>query len=425
MKRQKQAGIYMIQCTINNRIYIGQSRDLKARLSKHKRHLRDNKHENKALQAAWNTYQESCFEFTILETYEGDNLDNILNKRERELITYYRSNKKPFGYNHTDGGGSFRMNKDVIRRGEKVSKVLTDSDVINIRNYIKNNKYSCAELAEKYNVHIQTIHYIRRGDNWSHLTNGERVGNEYTFNRGEDNSNSKLTQKGVQDIIILLKIGVTIPKIAKIYQLSRDTIWDIRNGESWVHVTGGKVNKLNIPLRGEDVPTAKLTDKTAIEIVERYKKGARRKDLVKEFGIANTTLRELLAGNTWAHITGGKKVEREVVVGLNRENAKKVIELYKQGWTQREISKELDVAPTTIFHLLNGNTWSSLTGGIKIESPNKKVKLTENDVRKIVYMLKEKENLQNIAKTYGVSISHIQNIRDGFRWNHITGGKII
>ncbi|PEZ30666.1 GIY-YIG nuclease family protein [Bacillus thuringiensis] len=52
MRKQKESDIYKIQCSVNGRIYIGQSRDLKTRLSRHKRNLRDGTHENKALQSA-------------------------------------------------------------------------------------------------------------------------------------------------------------------------------------------------------------------------------------------------------------------------------------------------------------------------------------------------------------------------------------
>lgn len=52
MRKQKESGIYKIQGLLNGRIYIGQSRDLKARLSRHKRNFRDGTHENKALQSA-------------------------------------------------------------------------------------------------------------------------------------------------------------------------------------------------------------------------------------------------------------------------------------------------------------------------------------------------------------------------------------
>lgn len=245
---KRYAGIYEIRCKVNNRVYIGQSRNMRERISKHKRFLRHGVHENKALQNAWNKYGEENFAFKEIESYDPTLriIDDILNQKEKEYILLYQCNKKHFGYNHTDGGQAFKMNEDVIRKGEQVSNVLTEQDVLDIRKYIENNDYSPSELAIIYGVHVQTIHYIRRGEHWSHLTGGKRVGKEFHHNRGTDNSNSKLTDDDVEEIVMLLEMGIPMPQIAKQFNVVRDTIWNIRNGDSWKHITGGKVNKKTI-----------------------------------------------------------------------------------------------------------------------------------------------------------------------------------
>ena len=64
------SGIYMIRNIINNKVYIGQSSDLKDRLAHHKSSLRHNRHYSSYLQNAWNKYGEENFEFIILEECE-------------------------------------------------------------------------------------------------------------------------------------------------------------------------------------------------------------------------------------------------------------------------------------------------------------------------------------------------------------------
>lgn len=52
----KVSGIYCIENKINNKTYIGSSKNLYQRLLKHFALLRHNKHENAHLQSAWNKY---------------------------------------------------------------------------------------------------------------------------------------------------------------------------------------------------------------------------------------------------------------------------------------------------------------------------------------------------------------------------------
>lgn len=66
-KKLKQSGIYCLINIINNKRYIGSSKNIYQRLLKHRSLLRKNKHENIKLQNSWNKYQENNFNFYILE----------------------------------------------------------------------------------------------------------------------------------------------------------------------------------------------------------------------------------------------------------------------------------------------------------------------------------------------------------------------
>ncbi|WP_186446349.1 helix-turn-helix domain-containing protein [Neobacillus bataviensis] len=427
---KKSAGIYEIRCTVNNRVYIGQSRNMRDRISKHKRFLRNGVHENNALQNAWNKYGEENFIFKKLEHYDPtlSNIDDILNQKEKEYIRIYQCNQKPFGYNHTDGGQAFKMNEDVIRKGEQVSEVLTEQDVLDIREYIENDEYSPSELAIIYGVHIQTIHYIRRGEHWTYLTGGKRVGKEFNFNRGTENSHAKLTEDDVEEIVMLLEMGIPMPQIAKQFDVSKDTIWDIRNGESWKHITGGKVNKKTIFPVGENTSAAKLTDEIVKTIVEKYKKGEKRSVLAKKYKIGISTLRALLAGETWKHITNGVKVVREVQIGLSKENANIAVQMYKKGYTQRQIAKHLNVGHTTIHALLNGETWKEVTGGKKVVPPERTIagrrrgKPTTKEVALgVIRLFNEGWTGAAISKHFNIALSHAYAIKHGRKCSEFTG----
>lgn len=62
-----QQGIYKIVNIQNDNFYIGSAVNLARRRARHFSELRNNKHNNKHLQAAWNKYGECSFVFTVVE----------------------------------------------------------------------------------------------------------------------------------------------------------------------------------------------------------------------------------------------------------------------------------------------------------------------------------------------------------------------
>lgn len=83
------AGIYQIRNIVNNKCYVGSSKDINSRLNQHKRNLKQEKHCNIALQRAWDKYGEDCFRFEALAYLE---LEDI-RVTEQRLIDYHKSRK--------------------------------------------------------------------------------------------------------------------------------------------------------------------------------------------------------------------------------------------------------------------------------------------------------------------------------------------
>lgn len=59
--------IYQITCIETQKFYIGSTMNKAQRWARHRRELRQGKHINKHLQAAWSKYGEATFEFSVLE----------------------------------------------------------------------------------------------------------------------------------------------------------------------------------------------------------------------------------------------------------------------------------------------------------------------------------------------------------------------
>ena len=87
--------IYAIKNVINNKMYIGSSKNVKKRKWEHFYQLKNNKHHSEHFQKSYNKYGKDKFFFYILENCNSD----IRKDREIYYINKYRSNEREFGYN--------------------------------------------------------------------------------------------------------------------------------------------------------------------------------------------------------------------------------------------------------------------------------------------------------------------------------------
>jgi group I intron endonuclease len=108
-------GVYRITNIVNNKVYIGQSINIKARWKEHINALRRGDSRCTLLQRAWNKYKEHNFTFEILELCTEEELDFV----EIKYIKLYNAVNN--GYNIESGG-----NKNK-RLSEETKKKLRES----------------------------------------------------------------------------------------------------------------------------------------------------------------------------------------------------------------------------------------------------------------------------------------------------------
>lgn len=130
MEKIDVSGVYQIRNVINNKIYIGSSKNIYKRWKTHISRLKYNKHCNSYLQSAWNKYGEDNFEFSILE--EVNNLDELKN-----LEQYYIDTLQPFedrGYNLCKSTKSYMFERKMPDEWyKKIKQKKSEEHILHMR----------------------------------------------------------------------------------------------------------------------------------------------------------------------------------------------------------------------------------------------------------------------------------------------------
>ena len=239
------SGIYSITNTVNNKIYIGQSKNIKARINRHKSELKHNKHKNLYLQRECNKYGFDFLKFEVLEFCE----ETELNFKERYYIEKFETNNYKKGLNLTNGGENTKWTKEAREKrcgsgnpmyGKNISKEhleivrvsnlgtsdkLTVEDVVIIKTKLSEN-YNLQKLAEEYQVSYSTIHKIFCCKNWYWVLSelNESLKKLREKNRCEKELEIK---KRNEKIIQAFCQGKKRKDICEIYCLSKDVVGDV------------------------------------------------------------------------------------------------------------------------------------------------------------------------------------------------------
>lgn len=208
----------MIKNIKNNKVYIGISNNVQARLKRHLRELKQGKHKNEKLQNSFNKYGEENFEFNIIEYMEIE----LLEDKEKELIKQYNSVDN--GYNIEYGGNynkviniSTKKKQSIKRIGEKnANAIITDEVALEILKQLLDLSNTVDGLANRFNVPIEVVNNLQQGRSYKHLLKEHRQeirDRHRTIDRLRLNKALKSVQEGMSQNVA-----------SKIYKVSRNTL---------------------------------------------------------------------------------------------------------------------------------------------------------------------------------------------------------
>jgi hypothetical protein len=89
-ERKSIAGIYLVRCTADGRVWVGETGDVSAIQNRVWFGLRMGSSPNKDLQAAWNASGADAIQFEILEKLDDEDIAFVRQARLSERVSYWR-----------------------------------------------------------------------------------------------------------------------------------------------------------------------------------------------------------------------------------------------------------------------------------------------------------------------------------------------
>lgn len=156
------SGIYAIRNIINGKLYLGSAINLVRREGRHFVLLKNNRHFNKYLQAAYNKYWYFNFQFLIIEYCEIDKLK----WREQHWLNILHCWKRDKGYN-------------ICRIADNRLGVLHTDEAKAKMSFARKGKIKSAEWQNKINIAIKGIKRSNKAKlNMSLAQKGKKISDE-------------------------------------------------------------------------------------------------------------------------------------------------------------------------------------------------------------------------------------------------------
>lgn len=196
----KKVGIYKITNIVNNKCYIGSSRNIMKRISEHKRRLRKKNHHSIKLQRSWDVYGEENFIFEIICECEINQLISLEQKYFDEInpeLIILKVAGSFEGYRHTE------KTKQLLREKRlKQTFIMTDEWKKNISLSKKGTIFSEEHKLKLSKAHIGKKHSEEQKEKRRNACDRERMieMQKLTVLKRKENNSYRMTNTQKQKI---------------------------------------------------------------------------------------------------------------------------------------------------------------------------------------------------------------------------------
>lgn len=214
-------GVYMIKNLVNQKFYVGSSKNIRRRIQEHKTKLRANKHRNLKLQNAWNKYEEKNFIFEVIEFCEKDFTLEV----EQRYLDLFKPYEPEIGYNLCDSAYTVRGFQHSQEFKERMQKRMLGNKNAEGRVYTEQEKQIVSKRFKGKKLTEEHKGKIRESN----------IGKSHVY-KGESVNTAKLTEHQVLLIKEKSDNGVKIRSLMKEFGVSKSTIDSIRAKKTWRHI---------------------------------------------------------------------------------------------------------------------------------------------------------------------------------------------
>lgn len=228
--------VYKITCTINNKLYIGQTEfSINHRFSKHITEA--NCGRGYAIARAIRKYGKENFTIELICVCNSRESASL---KEKEFIQLFQTTDKKYGYNLAAGGYRiFPLRKtykeDIIYRVRELAltREYTYIEIGNIMNIPTNTIEHMVKGSSNYNRYTVIPPIRHKLSTWTSTTN-DKISATRTNNRkqGKEHPQAKLNEEKRKQIIRLSDDGISRRQIARLFGVSHSTINNIVNNRT-------------------------------------------------------------------------------------------------------------------------------------------------------------------------------------------------
>ncbi len=231
-------------------------------------------------------------------------------------------------------------------RQSKNTEYLNKKQVLEIKELLDSG-VKIKIIAEKFNIHIQSVSNIRRGNYWSDITGIKNGDYSTNLNHGI------LLRDQVLEIKKLFDLGIKSKIIAEKFNISEYNISHIRRGNFWSNITGIKNGDYDNGSGG-----SKLNKSQVLEVKQLLENKVSVEIIAEKFNIDITSVYNIRSGKTYTKYTGIKSgdfsnkpsslVEKQVI---------EIKRLLRNKVKGIDIAKKFNVSKHIISKIKNGKTW--------------------------------------------------------------------
>ena len=179
------------------------------------------------------------------------------------------------------------------------------------------------------------------------------------------------------------------------------------------NVLKGRHNDDSLRIRLKDMKP--ILDK----IIQMNKDGIEEQEIAKEVNLDVDTVKRILKGRTWRYYTGISRVPPQINY-LSLSEIEEILLMHKNGKSFQEIADKLGRNKTTIWEVLNGNTYQEITK-IPVSEKSERETFTLEDISQIMQMHNDGFPCKRIAEKFGYNIKNVWNIVSGITHSKETG----